>query len=629
MCGIIGIVTNQRRECISHALQKGTDALRHRGPDDDGVEFLTAPDDPLTVAFGQRRLAILDLSTAGHQPMRHDATGNWITYNGEVFNFHEVRAALAARGHHFRSNSDTEVIMQGLSERGLAAVTDWRGMFALGFWQPGERRLTLLRDRLGIKPLYYFYDGEHFLFASEVRALLATGLVPRRLSHTALESYLSYGSVQQPLTIIENVFALLPGHSLTFTGGQVHTEPYWELSAKANSSVANEAAITEELSALLSEAVKLRLVSDVPVGVFLSGGIDSSALVSLMRRSTNSTIKSFSVTFSADEFNEGTYAQQIARQFNTEHQFVTVTESELLAKLPRALAALDQPAVDGFNTYIVSEAVAAAGLKVALSGVGGDEVFAGYQFFHRVSQSERLRHQLLRLPRLARHAAAAAVGTLASSTRAHKLSSLLRSEHLADHSVYLQRRLFTDEQQRALLLENNGNTRSHDHRVLKMWSQRQVQTALSADVINQSSVLELGGYLSNTLLRDTDTMSMAHSLEVRVPLIDHRLVEFMLQVPGNLKVRAHEPKRLLVNAVADLPHEIVHRPKRGFELPFKHWLRKELRAEVDREFNETPLKHLLRIPALTLWDDFQQERLTWSRVWSLYVLSRWAGLNLA
>jgi asparagine synthase (glutamine-hydrolysing) len=463
-----------------------------------------------------------------------------------------------------------------------------------------------------------------------VRALLATGLVPRRLSHTALESYLSYGSVQQPLTIIENVFALLPGHSLTFTGGQVHTEPYWELSAATTSSVTNESVITEELSALLSEAVKLRLVSDVPVGVFLSGGIDSSALVSLMRRSTNSTIKSFSVTFSADEFNEGAYAQQIARQFNTEHQSVTVTESELLAKLPRALAALDQPAVDGFNTYIVSEAVAAAGLKVALSGAGGDEVFAGYQFFQRISQSERLRHQLLRIPPLARRAAAAAVSTLANSTRAHKLSSLLRSEHLSDHSVYLQRRLFTDEQQRMLLLENNGNTRSHDHRVLKMWSQRQAQTALSADVINQSSVLELGGYLSNTLLRDTDTMSMAHSLEVRVPLIDHRLVEFMLQVPGKLKVRAREPKRLLVNAVADLPHEIVHRPKRGFELPFKHWLRKELRTEVEREFNETPLKHLLRIPVLTaLWDDFQQERLTWSRVWSLYVLSRWVGFNLA
>ena len=630
MCGIIGIVTNQRRTAITHALQKGTDALTHRGPDDEGVEFLTAPDDPLTVAFGQRRLAILDLSAAGHQPMRHEATGNWITYNGEVFNFHEVRASLVARGHRFRSNSDTEVILQGLSSQGLAAVTDWRGMFALGFWQPNERRLTLLRDRLGIKPLYYFYDGENFIFASEVRALLATGLVPRRLSHAAVESYLSYGSVQQPLTIIENVFALLPGHSLTFANGRIHTAPYWELSADANASLTDEPALTEELQSLLSEAVKLRLVSDVPVGVFLSGGIDSSALVSLMRRATNSAIKSFSVTFPVSEFNEGVYAEQIARQFNTEHQTVTVTESELLTKLPRALAALDQPAVDGFNSYIISEAVAAAGLKVAISGAGGDEVFAGYKFFQRITQSERLRHQLLRVPSPVRRAAASAVSALAGSTRAHKLSSLLRSEHLDDHSVYLQRRLFTDEQQRRLLLGNSYPANDRGNDALKNWSQRQAQAALSPDVINQASVLELGGYLSNTLLRDTDTMSMAHSLEVRVPLIDHRLVEFMLRVPGNLKVRANEPKRLLVNAVADLPDEIVHRPKRGFELPFKHWLRNELRTEVEREFNETPLRYLLHIPALTaLWNDFQQGRLTWSRVWSLYVLSRWAGLNLA
>ena len=630
MCGIIGIVTTKSRVEIAEALQRGNRALAHRGPDDEGFEFLTPADDELTAAFGQRRLAVLDLSAAGHQPMCDAATGNWITYNGEVFNFSDVRQALAARGHRFQSNSDTEVLLKGLSYSGTDAIAAWRGMFALGFWQAAERRLTLIRDRLGIKPLYYFYDGQSFVFASEVRALLATGLVPRRLSRVAVESYLSYGSVQQPLTIIENVYALLPGHTLTLADGQIATKAYWQLQPAADKQLANEAEVTEELRALLLEVTRLRLVADVPVGVFLSGGIDSSALVSLMRRATTGAIKSFSVAFDKREFDESVYAERIARQFHTEHHTVTLSESELLTKLPRALAALDQPAVDGFNSYLVSEAVAQAGLKVALSGAGGDEVFAGYSFFRNVAQTERYRQKARQLPAALRRAAAAAIGAVAPSSRGRKLSSLLRSEHLNEHSVQLQRRLFTREQQQQLLSVNGyaADVYQRDNTLLTAWTQRQSVLSSSGDAINQASVLELGGYLSNTLLRDTDAMSMAHSLEVRLPLIDHRLVEFMLSVPGHLKVRANEPKRLLVNAIGDLPREIVHRPKRGFELPFKHWLRHELRAEIAREFSETPLKHLLQLPALTeLWRDFQAERLTWSRVWSLYVLSRWAALN--
>ena len=632
MCGIIGIVTTRPREEITDALLRGTRALAHRGPDDEGIEFLTASHDELTVAFGQRRLAILDLSATGHQPMRDVMTDNSITYNGEVFNFHELRQKLETSGHCFRSNSDTEVLLQGLSAQGLEAVTDWRGMFALGFWQSRERRLLLLRDRLGIKPLYYFYDGQTFLFASEIRALLATGLVPRRLSRAAVESYLSYGSVQQPLTILENVYALLPGHALTFAHGQITIESYWQLEPETENIFTDETQVTEKLSELLLEAVRLRLVSDVPVGVFLSGGIDSSALVSLMRRATDGPINSYSVTFAESEFDESVYAERIAQQFHTAHHRVTVTPPELLARLPRALAALDQPTIDGFNTYLVSEAVAAQGMKVALSGAGGDEVFAGYSFFRHVEKNERLRRQVNRVPVRMRQAASVALGAFSNSNRSQKLSALLRSEHLNEHSVHLQRRLFTREQQQQLLTANGfaADVYRREAGQLLTWARRQQEASATSDVINQASMLELNGYLSNTLLRDTDAMSMAHSLEVRVPLLDHRLVEFMLRVPGSLKVRAGEPKRLLVNAVGDLPREIIHRPKRGFELPFKHWLRHELHAEVEREFNETKLTDVFQLAALAaVWRDFLAERLSWSRVWSLYVLSRWCSLNLA
>lgn len=630
MCGILGIITTRPRCEIFEALTRGTRALAHRGPDDEGIAYLTPEGDALTVAFGQRRLAIIDLSPAGHQPMFDEATGNCLTYNGEVFNFQEIRAQLLARGEKLHSTSDTEVLLKGLSLQGSSAIQPWRGMFALGFWQARERRLMLVRDRLGIKPLYYFYDGQTFLFASEVRALLATGLVPRRPSRAAIESYMSYGSVQQPLTIVENVYALLPGHTLTFTEGRISTEAYWQLQTP-DTYVTNEAQLTEELSHLLLEAIRLRLVADVPVGVFLSGGIDSSAIVSLMRRATNGVIKSFSVAFAEDEFDESRYAEKVAYQFNTDHHKVTLAKGELLAKLPKALAALDQPAMDGLNSYIVSSAVAQAGLKVALSGAGGDEVFAGYSFFRSVAQSERYRQQAQLLPLRMRRAAAAAINVFAQSNRTSKLSSLLRSEHLHEHSVQLHRRLFTREQQQQLLTANGyaPDAYQREQALLNTWTQQQIALSQTADAVNQASALDLGGYLSNTLLRDTDSMSMAHSLEVRVPLIDHRLVEFMLRVPGNLKIRANEPKRLLVNAVADLPHDIVHRPKRGFELPFKHWLSGDLRAEVEAEFQSDSLKHLFQTPALnTLWHDFQANRVNWSRIWSLYVLSRWVTLNL-
>jgi asparagine synthase (glutamine-hydrolysing) len=631
MCGIVGVIAPQSHQQLLPLVTRATRALTHRGPDDEGIEFLTGETGALTAAFGQRRLSILDLSPAGHQPMRDAATGNWITYNGEVFNFRELRPGLKQRGVRFQSQTDTEVLLKGLGVLGTQAIADWRGMFALGFWEARAQRLVLVRDRLGIKPLYYFYDGTNFLFASEIRALLATGLVPRRLSRAAVESYLAYGSVQQPLTIIENVFAVLPGHTLTFAAGRLHAEPYWELRANPAPVQPTQPQLVEELAELLREAVRLRLVSDVPVGVFLSGGIDSSALVSLMRQVSTNEIKTFSVYFNERDFDERRYAERVAQAYQTGHQAVFVSEAEALHKVPQALRALDQPAVDGLNSFIVSEAAASAGLKVALSGLGGDEVFAGYNFFQTVTQHERRRAQVQRVPAGLRRAAGAALNALSHSSRATKLGHLLRSEHLHEHSVQLHRRLFTNEQQRQFLSVNGfaADAYEGEQALLQRWSQRQLANCADADAINQASLLDLSGYLSNTLLRDTDAMSMAHGLEVRVPLLDHKLVERLLAVPGSRKVHAHEPKKLLVDAVGDLPPEIVQRPKCGFELPFKHWLAGELREQVEAALTAPELNQLFRRQGVrSLWQDFLQGRVTWSRVWSVYVLGEWMRLHL-
>jgi asparagine synthase (glutamine-hydrolysing) len=624
MCGIFGIVTTRPRFELIEPVNRAVRALSHRGPDDEGVEFISDERDGVSVAFAHRRLSILDLSPSGHQPMRDEATGDWITYDGEVYNFRDLRRELEKRGSNFRSASDTEVLMKDLGERGREAIADWRGMFAFGFWNSRSRVLTLVRDRLGVKPLYYYHDGETFIFASEIRALLATGLAPRRISSPGLDSYLAFGSVEQPLTIIENIQTVLPGHILELRDWRVHTEAYWELRAGAEVKVQDERCMIDEMGALLADSVKLRLVSDVPVGIFLSGGIDSSSVVALARRVAGGEIKSFSVRFQEEEFNEAVYAEKVARRYGADHHSILVGEDEIISWLPGALGAMDQPSIDGVTTYIISRAAAGGGLKVALSGLGGDELFAGYDFFRGVARDERIRNHAQAVPLGLRKAAASAIAAVATNNRAVKLGALLRGDYLNDHSVKLRRALFTTEQRRALLLANGCASPA-----LNQWNERQTANCATADPVNQASALELGGYLSNTLLRDTDSMSMAHGLEVRVPLIDHKIVERMLSIPGRLKLRRGEPKWMLVNAVGDLPREIVDRPKHGFALPFKNWLAGVLRDQIESALWAPQLTRLLSIPAMQeVWSNFLKGRVSWSRVWSFYVLGEWGRLNL-
>jgi asparagine synthase (glutamine-hydrolysing) len=385
MCGIAGIVTSNSGINVAPRLDSMVCSLAHRGPDSRGMITRTVGN--WKVGLGHTRLAILDLSEAGHQPMVSGGANHWITYNGEVYNFGALRSELAIDSGEWRSSTDTEVILKAYGRWGTDTLAKLRGMFAFGIWDERKRRLLLTRDAFGIKPLYFYQSRDTLVFASEIRALLESGLVPRKLNRQGIASYLETGSCKAPLTIIDGVRSLLPGDyvsvevndELRVTHASFLSETYTEPCERGLPK--DRAAAAAELFEVLKESVRLHLVSDVPLGVFLSGGVDSSALVALMKEVSPERPKSFSVVFSEAEFSEGVFARMVADQFGTDHHEIHLSEQRLLEWLPAGLESMDQPTMDGLNTYVVSKATKEAGITVALSGLGGDELFAGYPSF--------------------------------------------------------------------------------------------------------------------------------------------------------------------------------------------------------------------------------------------------------
>jgi asparagine synthase (glutamine-hydrolysing) len=636
MCGIFGIAARNAR-IPDGVLERGTQSLAHRGPDDSGTILLRdSVREPIEIGLGNRRLAILDLSALAHQPMDDAETGNWIVYNGEIYNFRDVRHELEQAGTNFVSNSDTEVLLKAYARWGEQCLVRFRGMFAFALWDAPRHRLFMARDPMGIKPLYYAQSGSYFIFASEVRTILGTGLMPPRIDPAGLINYLSFGSAYDPLTLVEGVHALPPGHMLTWEGGVLGQSSYWDLvddSTAGQSSepfaVDTEKGAAQRLQPLLEEAVRLQLVSDVPVGVFLSGGIDSSALVSILRRS-GLTASTFSIVFREADFSEAQHSRAIAAKFHTDHHEINVSEEDVLLAIPDALGAMDLPTMDGVNTYFVSRETRRAGVKVALSGLGGDEVFAGYSTFRTVPRMEAFTRFWKHVPGLIRGPLASAFSALApANDQNRKLAALARDNGRLLHPYFLSRMLFTGGQRDLLL-------RGADPSAAESASAEQrdrLQRALALDAVNRVSYLESRCYMLNTLLRDADVMSMSQGLEVRVPLIDHQLAKVVLALPGPWKLNG-TPKKLLVDALAGtLPDEIVHRPKRGFTLPFEHWMRQELRAQIEpvldaKRISNGPLGDWLDGSQVQqIWLEFLQGKVSWSRPWSLYVLQRWCELH--
>lgn len=615
MCGIAGWLAEQSGGSVYDKVSRMVAAQRHRGPDDAGIDEVSqAP----YVVLGQARLSIIDVSPDGHQPMKDPETGNVIVFNGEIYNFKLLRSELEKLGCCFRTHSDTEVLLKAYATWGDSCCTRLRGIFAFAIWNKRERQLFVARDQLGVKPFYYCCPKDGFAFASEVRALLAAQAVEPRVNPLGVNSYFAYGSVQEPYTLIEGIRSLPAGHYGTVSAQGIQVVRYWSPvkggSGEGGADCRKKEDIYAEVAETLRESVALQMISDVPLGAFLSGGVDSSAIVSLMRQTHSGPVKTFSIVFDDPKFDERRYAALVARENGTEHVELELTGALAQANLSSALQAFDQPSMDGLNTWFVSKLVKEAGLTVALSGVGGDEVFVGYGGFEKPLSMLRWQKRIGRFP--------GSLGKLiAKRAGSEKLRKFGQMMGYPLPAYFLSRQVFSPVQSAALL-------HADYYRSYQEWSfeafERVINDAEKLDAVDQVSLYEMNTYMLSTLLRDTDQMSMAHSLEVRVPLIDHRVVEKMLAVPSHWKKDAHTPKPILVNAAGKgLPDACVYRPKKGFVLPFEVWFKGVMRKDVEGFCQDGGADIFDKRGLQNLWCQYQSGKIAWSRIWGLFVLNHW------
>ena len=572
MCGICG--TYDYRTSVPpdpEVLSDMLSVLYHRGPDEEGVHLAGG------VGLGMRRLSIIDLP-GGHQPIANEDGTVIVVFNGEIYNYRELRSSLAARGHRFSTNSDTEVIVHLYEDAGDDCVQALRGMFGFAIWDARRQRMLIARDRLGIKPVYYCERGSILVFGSEIKAILQHPDVPVRLNAQALGDYLSLKYVPAPQTIFEGIHALPPAHILSCDRNGVRVREYWRVSyTPRHGKNAREAVCSEELEALLADCVRAHLVSDVPFGAFLSGGLDSSTIVALMSQELQSPVKTFSVGFrgQGEECSELPYARLVADRYGTDHNEVIVGARDLTDGAERVLWHLDQPIADNacLANYMLS-AMASRHVKMVLTGEGGDELFAGYARY----SGERLSPWFRMLPGVARRAAVGASERL-PGLRRPKLALFALCQ--ADEGSRLVNwfPLFNSEWKARLLSDELGSM------VSPLGPERAFQQCLAqsdaTDPLNRMLCADTKLWLADDLLARGDKMCMANSLEARVPLLDHKLVEFAASLPPGLKIRRLTRKYLFRNVARKLlPPEIIERRKQGFPMPFATWFRDEARPMV-------------------------------------------------
>jgi asparagine synthase (glutamine-hydrolysing) len=616
MCGIAGIVGLKNKEFATRKIRLMTDSLSHRGPDATGI-FV---DDE--VALGHLRLSIIDLSEFANQPF-FDATNRYsITYNGEIYNFQEVKQLFPE--YPFRTNSDTEVILAAYEKHGADCLSLLNGMFALAIWDKVRKELFVARDRLGVKPLYYVQNSDGtFIFASEIRAILNSELTPRKLNKYGVYDYLMYQSVYSPATIVENIYQLSAGEFGIFSNGKFTRKTYWQIENTSFDKITDdEKTVKKNVKELLLRSVERRMISDVRLGSFLSGGIDSSAIVALMSEVSDQPVDTFSVTFGEKEFDESIYSNLIARKYNTNHTSVFLTPDDFLNELPNALKATDSPSGDGINTYVVSKATKKTGIKVAHSGLGGDELFVGYPNFLNWFKTQT--GIFPRIPSVFRKPLAAAFSN-SSNSKYQRLADIVSVERLNLTNIYPMFRQVMSQQ----LVRDFYKNGHHEISIKKILREKESEIE-KFPLFSQFSIAELLGYTQNVLLKDTDQYSMASALEVREPFFDYKLVEYILQIPDQIKYPKY-PKSLLVEAIYPmLPDEIVHRKKMGFVLPFERWMRNELKDFCQNRLENLATRGILNSDILLKrWDDFQNGKngVLWSHLWHLVVLTEWLENN--
>jgi asparagine synthase (glutamine-hydrolysing) len=579
VCGICGILTGSPALADEARVRRMTEVIHHRGPDDVGVKIDHRPS--VSAALGHRRLSIIDLSSAGHQPMTNEDGSLWLVYNGEIYNHLDVRQDLEAAGHVYRSHSDSETILHAYEQWGEACVERFRGMFAFALWDGPRQRAFFARDRLGVKPLYYALAGDTLVFGSEIKAILESSLVPVRVAEPVLPEYLMFGYLAGEDTLFEGVRKLMPGHTMTWDARGLVTRRYWNVTFRPDPRLTETDAV-ERLRELIEESVRIRLMSDVPLGVFLSGGLDSSAIAAVMARQVPERLKTFSVGFESQYYSELPFARQVADHLGSDHHEVLLTPDAFIESLPRMVWHEDEPswAAPSVALYHVA-ALARQQVIVVLTGEGSDEMFGGYDRYWMGHLNDRVARHYCRLPAGMRGLVRRSVidGVLPERLRRALSHTPLNHAPSADAMVFdnwfgvftpaMQRRLGTSTLARAL----DAADVYANHR---QWFDEQP----GAELVDRMLYTDVKTNLVELLMKQ-DQMSMAASVESRVPFLDHELVEFGATIPWRFKLQGRSGKHPIKKALAGyLPHGILHRPKKGFPVPFDSWLRERFLPHV-------------------------------------------------
>jgi asparagine synthase (glutamine-hydrolysing) len=638
MCGISGVI-GRIDETNRAALKRMNDAMSHRGPDGEGFWESSSGDGGWGAMLAHRRLSILDLTNAAAQPMLDATTGNVVVLNGEIYNYVELRKALVSAGHNFQSTGDTAVMLRALSIDGRHAIRTLRGMFAFAFWNVHDRSLVIARDPLGIKPLYIAQNADprgtwSLAFASEVRAILASGLLGKpRLNPLAAASVIWNGFMVAPQTAVQQIESVMPGELRIYDtrGVERDRENYWTPAGRGQAAPVDE----RELAQVLQESVHLHLASDVPLGVFLSGGVDSSAVANLAQKAAGDRVNTFTLNFAEAEFSEGAVARRVAEAIGTQHQELILTEAHFIDKLDAALDSLDQPTFDGLNSYYMSHAVREAGFKVAMVGSGGDELFGGYTTFRDLPKLMRWSRSARWLPASVRIALGRAVASVMQSsggafppqTRWAKLPHMLTCGEDPLALYQLAYALFVPASQRQLLgsrLDYAFVDGLPDEMRTRLRSEID-----SSELLSAIGRLERNLFLGERLLRDTDATSMSASIEIRLPLVDQVLVENVERLPNKNRFEPIGKKAALRRiGLAGLNPELFDRSKSGFVLPYDRWLRSGLGKMIDGTMRDPEaIKSTGLEPSAVgrLWQAFLDGApgMYWSRVWAIYVFIRW------
>ncbi len=626
MCGIFG-----RLDTAPIPLGVGdaaTDVLRHRGPDERGVWQGDG------VFLGMRRLSIIDLA-GGQQPIWNEDGTCCIVYNGELYNYLDLRPILEAKGHVFRTRSDTEVILHAYEEWGPRCLERFNGMFALAIWDGKQQALFLARDRIGEKPLYYFHDGRRLIFASEIKAILADATVPRRLNPQGLANFLALGHAVAPQTIYQNISKLLPGHYLFARNGKLQVTRYWDVGDEQ--ALPKDATLSEEeyatrIADLLDDSVRRRMIADVPVGAFLSGGVDSSAVVALMKRHASAPVKTFSLGFGiGGAYNELADARAVAQHFATEHHELQVEDADLVASLRTLVYHYDEPFGDaaGFPVYLLSR-FAREHVKVVLCGDGGDELFGGYR---RYSADRAARYYQMLPGILSRRWIPALVHRLPRFRRLKRIVATLPIQD-PGRRYAAWRLLFPPPMQAELLTPALAETLAgydpiRDYPV----HYRALNGCTASDHLNRLMYVDLKTLLADAYMEKTDKATMACSLEARLPLLDPRLVELAFQIPGHMKIRGMSTKRILKRAVQGLlPSAVLTKPKQGFAVPTDPWFGGKLKAftfEVLLDPRSRRRGYFNMDVVERLWREHTEGRHVWDgQLWLLLNFELWHRIYL-